>query len=96
MPVNTCVYCGTVFPGRKNAKYCNVDCYRRKQAEEVAAKPRLSQQTLQMDSCQFNEGVSCFPVGDCDKCGWNPDVAQKRFDRILAKILGVEVLHGRT
>ena len=29
--------------------------------------------------CQFNQGVLCPPVGRrCDRCGWNPEVSQKR------------------
>lgn len=29
--------------------------------------------------CKFNGGVDC-PIKDrkCDKCGWNPEIAEKR------------------
>lgn len=37
-----------------------------------------------LDSCQFNEGVGCeYKV--CGKCGWNPEIAAKRFEKIKAQ-----------
>lgn len=33
--------------------------------------------------CQFNEGVSCHPdKHNCEKCGWNPEVARERLLQI--------------
>lgn len=91
MPVNTCEYCGTIFPGRSTARFCNRDCYRKKIAEDAARRPQVRIDEPKPDSCDYNVGVQCFPVGDCRKCGWNPDVAQERSDRILAELLGREV-----
>lgn len=35
------------------------------------------------NSCKFNEGVDCFPLGrKCERCGWNPVVAQARLKKI--------------
>ena len=86
MALITCAYCGTLFPGRSNAKYCNQDCYRKARGEGLAEIPRM-----ELKECRFTDGVICEPEGDCSKCGWNPMVAQKRLDGILAGLLGVEV-----
>ena len=91
MAVNTCEYCGTIFPGRSRARFCNRDCYRKKRAEDAANRPQARDFESSPDDCDFNAGVRCDSVGECGKCGWNPDVAQERSIRILAKLLGVEV-----
>ncbi len=32
-----------------------------------------------LDSCLYNEGVSCDPKDrNCEKCGWNPEVLAAR------------------
>ena len=95
MPIIYCTYCGDSFQGKRDAKFCCIDCYK-KQRWQDAAKRRSQQKAKWqldgpgLDACVFNEGVACFPAGDCKKCGWNPAVAQKRLERILAKLLGVE------
>ncbi len=38
-------------------------------------------------SCQYNNGVDCFPgERHCEKCGWNPVVADKRLKQIVAEL----------
>lgn len=32
----------------------------------------------------FYPAVSCH--GECDRCGWNPEVKQRRVDKMLAEI----------
>ena len=39
--------------------------------------------------CPNNEGVYCAHTADCETCGWNPDVAQERTERIRRKY-GIE------
>lgn len=91
MPLVQCTYCGTSFPGRSTAKFCSRQCYLKNGADNAAARQQAAWKAIpKLYSCEFNEGVSCFPVGDCQKCGWNPNVAQKRLERILAKLLGAE------
>jgi len=35
------------------------------------------------NSCKFNEGVDCSPLGrKCERCGWNPAVAKERLLQI--------------
>lgn len=39
--------------------------------------------TYYKNSCKFNEGVDCSPIGrHCERCGWNPAVAQERLIKI--------------
>jgi hypothetical protein len=34
--------------------------------------------------CQYNDACQCI-TKDCDRCGWNPKVAQKRTQEFLQK-----------
>lgn len=37
-------------------------------------------------SCKYNEGVGCSPLGrKCEKCGWNPKVAQARLEKFCSE-----------
>lgn len=37
--------------------------------------------------CQYNDGVVCWLTEKkCDRCGWCPDVEQRRNDNIRAKL----------
>lgn len=39
--------------------------------------------TYYKNSCKFNEGVDCSPIHrHCERCGWNPAVAQARLKKI--------------
>lgn len=43
------------------------------------------------NSCKFNEGVDCSPVGrHCEKFGWNPAIAQARLEK-FCKERGIPV-----
>ena len=34
--------------------------------------------------CPYNNALECS-VKNCTRCGWNPEVAQRRLDKILGK-----------
>jgi hypothetical protein len=38
------------------------------------------------ERCPFNEGVVCPVQLFCEKCGWNPEVAKERKNRILQEL----------
>lgn len=40
-----------------------------------------------MCKCDFNDYVECERK-KCSECGWNPEVAQKRLEAIIAKMTG--------
>lgn len=78
-----CKICGNSLPeGRrtlcsdkcKNVAYCRERARRRN--EEVQADEFLP-------SCKFNRGVICLEQEGCEKCGWNPVVAEERLIRFL-------------
>lgn len=92
MPIIICAYCGEPFAGRVNARFCSKACYNK----SLEARSPGQQESKDPDICQYNDGVLCYPAGECKQCGWNPAVAQSRLNRILADMLGVEVLtNGR-
>lgn len=34
--------------------------------------------------CPYNSGVDCLHADECDRCGWNPGVADERLKRFLS------------
>ncbi len=40
-------------------------------------------------SCVHNIGVECYKKNKCDKCGWNPQIAEKRKEKAQAKYAGL-------
>ena len=58
-----------------NGRYCSVEC------REAARRASYGWGDIR---CQFNDYVNCG-VQECEKCGWNPEVEQKRKEAIYAK-----------
>lgn len=40
----------------------------------------------EIGKCQFNFGVICSSHKDCDACGWNPEVAANRTEKLKLKL----------
>lgn len=38
--------------------------------------------------CPHNEGVMCAHTADCENCGWNPEVAERRKEKIYENLCG--------
>lgn len=91
MSFPVCAYCGSPFPGRKRSKYCNWDCYCKYRKAASLGVESYEEEEILMDPCRFNDGVRCLSQSECDQCGWNPEVAERRLARILAQMFGVEV-----
>lgn len=74
-----CIACGTKgidnSAGQKK-KYCSIECANKARYHKKAA--------IEMD-CKFNRGVGCL-VQDCEKCGWNPEVAKIRLEKIKKEL----------
>jgi hypothetical protein len=88
MGMFVCEECGVEFRDdrRKDRRFCSERCsaryYTRKYRGVIkAAQPKEV-------PCHHNEAVFCTEPKRCGACGWNPDVAMARQDRIL-KRLGV-------
>lgn len=44
---------------------------------------RIKRPSEEEELCRFNEEIPCSPANRrCDRCGWNPKVAQERLERI--------------
>lgn len=75
----TCQFCGNKFKSfRDRKKFCSMDCYNKHRETLVAQGINAWQQTL----CRYNEGVACEDH-QCDNCGWNPAVVQKRSEAMV-------------
>lgn len=73
-----CENCGNEFESRAcNAKYCSRRCANQRHEENRKA-PRTFR-------CPHNREVTC-EKRQCDSCGWNPDVAQRRMDKLMGRV----------
>ena len=68
----TCVICGAKGIDRsatQRKKYCSTEC---------ANKARYCKRGNEAETiCKFNDGVQCVDQ-QCERCGWNPAVEQRR------------------
>lgn len=72
-----CENCGKEFESRVyNAKHCCRRC-----ANQRHKANRQAPRTFQ---CPHNHEVTC-EKRQCDCCGWNPDVAQRRMDKLMGR-----------
>ena len=78
--IATCDVCGTVFSTNRDDK---IRCSRRC-ANIAANRAKRKRMKTNTDSCPHNEHLVC-EVHNCSQCGWNPEVAQARLERIVAK-----------
>lgn len=71
----TCLFCGkSGETNRREQKYCGTAC--RQRYRRNVRRPQL-----EFTPCPYNAGVDCR--GDnCFKCGWNPEVEQKRREKM--------------
>ena len=74
-----CIECGArIETKHKGRLYCNQLCqekyrWRKRQKPTHEREGRM---------CRFgNEGLVCDQIG-CDSCGWNPEVAARRIEKI--------------
>lgn len=71
----TCLYCGkSGETSWVNKRYCDSVC--RARYRENVRQPHAV-----YIPCQYNAGVDCSG-GNCFKCGWNPEVEQKRREKM--------------
>lgn len=74
----TCLTCGAEFTSPSiDAKYCSYRCSARR--NWIEGRP---QNTEEQFECPNNSGVICSKK-ECNRCGWNPDVATARSLKIL-------------
>lgn len=77
--VKSCENCGKQFESTSfHARYCSCHC-----SNKARAGRRRELKKEQM--CPHNNYVTCNNH-ECGSCGWNPEVAQKRMDKVLGGV----------
>ncbi len=89
-----CRYCGkefNVMPCQASQKCCSVHCaqaYRRREEEAMYDHSQIWERDKgdkRMWVCPYTQNVTCFSRR-CTKCGWNPEVAERRLEAIRKKM----------
>ena len=47
---------------------------------------KASKYGLMVTTCDWRDGVDCIFHNNCHKCGWHPDVEERRKERIRAEL----------
>lgn len=74
-----CVVCGEKgidSSSGRNRKFCSKQC-----ADTYWNRMRRGGYKG-YQACKYNGGISCI-VEDCENCGWNPAVAEKRKEALV-------------
>lgn len=76
-----CANCGEKFEARsKSAKYCSHYCANHVYHVRTYKKKKRGESGRVV--CPHNSHVKCH-IHMCDSCVWNPEVAQRRIDKIM-------------
>lgn len=84
-----CERCGLVFKTPyKGQRFCSHSCANRGANYVPKETKENYDTTLEWNTyygrwdCPYQEGVGCH-VRNCNKCGWNPDVAKARLEKYM-------------
>lgn len=87
-----CRFCGRemlVRSTERNRLYCGRSCASRSRTlpKEYAFDQPVEwvKVSEEPSDCPYAEGLNCTER-KCGTCGWNPEVAQKRLEQILARL----------
>lgn len=80
-----CAYCGNVkrvHRTRDASRFCSKSCAVKYRHEHKQPKNMRPKGILWDKECVFNpDAVHCV-IKDCERCGWNPEVAKARSEAI--------------
>ena len=77
-----CLVCGATFLSSENdARYCGRRCYA---IDRFGSYGKPKRKPKPVKQCPHNTACQCSDM-KCDRCGWNPKVAQMRSEEILKK-----------
>lgn len=79
-----CNYCGKKFTGGNPSLvylFCSKSCAARGKYEGKFDKSLNWEKEGYLWKCPYNDGAHCRSRV-CDRCGWNPEVAKKRSEKI--------------
>lgn len=87
-----CFYCGNKITAKYKSKlpvFCSPKCSAASRA--AGYNPGDFENPVKDVSgayiCPHNVYVGCFDL-ECQSCGWNPEVAKSRLNRIIAELRG--------
>lgn len=86
MVIVQCKYCGKEIVAKSvYRQYCDSKCYEKFRWQRIKhTKPNSS--TEESLVCRFGiSGIEC-PKKNCSKCGWNPEVYERRLAKIRADL----------
>ena len=69
---------------RQNRMFCSANC-RNKYYYRMNTSKDIMLYKKKKNSCVHNDEVHCVEH-NCDKCGWNPAVAQKRLESFSTEV----------
>lgn len=77
--VKACEYCGKQFETNYSCtRFCGYPCLQQAKKHRIKEARGASQ-------CPHNNYLICLDK-KCDTCGWNPEVAQQRMEKILGGV----------
>lgn len=82
-----CPHCGIWFKTpRYDQIFCSKRCGCAGRGERLSSGPEKFDESLDWKRyygkwvCPYQDNVGCY-ARNCDKCGWNPDVAKARLEK---------------
>ena len=86
-----CEYCGKVMqlmPGQRDRKFCSQECYSEYRKLPINTDFDWKKLRDGLYECRYHPGgqIGCTNR-QCDKCGWNPEVAEARTEAIRQRHL---------
>lgn len=79
-----CEHCGKTFAGKRQGaiyRFCCRDCAAKGRYEGAYDRTLDWKKDGELWQCPYNECVHCR-IRVCDRCGWSPDVARMRSEKI--------------
>lgn len=84
-----CAFCGNPVHA-SYYRYCSRACAARARAGGIKVEMPVKELREGLYRCPHQTNVFCTDR-DCIRCGWNPEVAAKRSEKILKKLRGAMV-----
>ena len=86
MAVYVCEVCGAEFQDDtlRYRRFCSKNCSNKAHVQRY--RDREYNKPPEEVPCHYNETVFCTNTKLCNSCGWNPEVAEARREKILKRM----------